>query len=81
MKNLNFEIAKYFSVLWPIGFSPYAPGTIASLFAAFLGYLTNIHYGSIFTLLLAIFTGILGWCSTKLYLETNNMQLNLFSIN
>ena len=61
MKNLNFQIAKYFAVLWPVGFFPFAPGTIASLFAAYLGYLTNIYLGSIFTLLFAILTGILGW--------------------
>ena len=52
MKNLNFQIAKYFAVLWPVGFFPFAPGTIASLFAAYLGYLTNIYLGSIFTLLI-----------------------------
>ena len=32
MKNLNFQIAKYFAVLWPVDFFPFAPGTIASLF-------------------------------------------------
>ena len=74
MKNLNFQIAKYFAVLWPVGFFPFAPGTIASLFAAYLGYLTNIYLGSIFTLLFAIFTGILGWWATKLYLETCNKK-------
>ena len=74
MKNLNFQIAKYFAVLWPIGFFPFAPGTIASLFAAYLGYLINIYFGSIFTLLVAIFTGILGWWATKLYLEISNKR-------
>ena len=74
MKNLNFQIAKYFAVLWPVGFFPFAPGTIASLFAAYLGYLTNIYLGSIFTLLFAIFTGILGWWATKLYLEISNKR-------
>ena len=61
MKNLNFQIAKYFVVLWPVGFFPFAPRTIASLFAVYLGYLNNIYLGSIFTLLVAILTGILGW--------------------
>ena len=61
MKNLNFQIAKYFVVLCPVGFFPFAPRTIASLFAVYLGYLNNIYLGSIFTLLFAILTGILGW--------------------
>ena len=74
MKNLIFEIAKYFAVLWPVGFFPFAPGTIASLFAAYLGYLTNIYFGSIITLLFAIFTGILGWWATKLYLEISSKK-------
>ena len=74
MKNLNFQIAKYFVVLWPVGFFPFAPGTIASLFAVYLGCLTNIYFGSIFTLLFAILTGILGWGATKLYLETCNKK-------
>ena len=69
MKNLNFQIAKYFAVLWPVRFFPFAPGTIASIFAAYLGYLTNIYLGSIFTLLIAIFTGILGWWATKYILK------------
>ena len=74
MKNLNFQIAKYFAVLWPVGFFPFALGTIASLFAVYLGCLTNIYFGSIFTLLFAILTGILGWGATKLYLETCNKK-------
>ena len=70
MKNLNFQIAKYFAVIWTVGFFPFVQGTIVSLFAAYLGNLTNIYFGSIFTLLFTILTGILGWWATKLYLET-----------
>ena len=66
MKNLNFQIAKYFAVLWPVGFFPLASGTIASLIVAYLGYLTNIFLGSIFTLLFAILTEILGWGGNKI---------------
>ena len=55
MKNLNFQIAKYFSVLWPVGFFPFAPGTIASIFAAYLGYLTNFYLGSIFIIFCYIY--------------------------
>ena len=74
MKNLNFKIAKYFAVLWPIGFIPFALGAITYFFEAYLGYLTNIYFGSIFTLILAIITGILSRLATKIYLETRNIK-------
>ena len=74
MKNFIFKIAINFAVLWPIGFFPIAPGTITSLFAACLGYLINIYLGSIFTLYLAIITGILGWWTTKLYLKKSTKK-------
>ena len=74
MKNLYFKSAKLISVLWPLGFSPFAPGTIASLFSAYLGYLINIYFGSLFTLALAIFSGIVGFWATKVYLEKNNQK-------
>ena len=71
MKNLEFKLAKSFSVLWPLGFFPFAPGTITSLVAAYLGYLTNIYFGSIFTLIFGLITGMLGWWATKIYIEKN----------
>ena len=55
MKNLKLKLAKLFSVLWPLGFFPFALGTTTSLVGAYLGYLTNIYFGSIFTLILSIF--------------------------
>ena len=50
MKNLYFKSAKPIAVMWPLGFSPFAPGTIASFFSVYLGYLINIYFGSLFTL-------------------------------
>ena len=74
MKNSNFQIVKCFSVIWSVSSFLFATGIIASLFAAYLGYLTNIYFGSIITLLFAIFTGKLGWWATKLYLENCNKK-------
>ena len=74
IENFKFKLAKMFSVLWPLGFFPFAPGTIASLFAAYLGYLTNIYFGSMFTLIFGVVSGILGWWTTKLYIERNNIK-------
>ena len=68
MKNLNFQIDCFFEDYHP-NIIHSAPGTIASLFAAYLGYLTNIYLGSIFTLLFAILTGILGWWSKNYILK------------
>ena len=56
------------------GFFPFAPGTIASLFAAYLGYLINIYFGSIFTLILCYIYWNTRLVATKLYIEKNNKK-------
>ena len=72
MDNLKFKLATIISVIWPIGYFPFASGTIASLFAAFLGYFINLFFGGLLTLILAIFLGIIGWWATKIYILKNN---------
>ena len=74
MNDLKLSLSKFFSILWPLGLFPFAPGTIASLFAAFLGYLINISFGGLFTIILAVFSGMLGWVTTKIYIEKNNKK-------
>ena len=74
MSNLKFKLATIFCVIWPIGYFPFASGTLASLFAASLGYFINLFLGGWFTIMLAVFSGIIGWWSTRIYLEKNNSK-------
>ena len=69
MSNLKIKLSTFISVVWPVGFSPIAPGTVSSFFASCLGLLVNIYLGSDATLFLAILTGILGWYASKIYIE------------
>ena len=71
MESLEFKLAKFFLVLWPLGFFPFAPRTTISLVAAYLEYLTKIYFGSIFTLIFGLITGILGWWTTTIFIEKN----------
>lgn len=72
MEKLKYKFAVFFSVLWPIGFSPFASGTVSSIFAAFIGFGINKYLGSEITLVIAFLTGLLGWWATRIYLERNN---------
>ena len=74
MSNLKFKLATIFCVIWPIGYFPFASGTFASLFAASLGYFINLFFGGLFTLILAVFSGIIGWWATKIYLEKSDSK-------
>ena len=74
MSNLKFNLSKYFSILWPLGLVPVAPGTIASLFAACFGYLINVFFGGFYTIIISVCSGILGWFATKIYIEKNNTK-------
>lgn len=74
MNNLYFKLAKLISVLWPLGFSPIAPGTITSIFSAYIGYLINIYFGSVFTLALASFSGVVGLWTINIYQKQNNVK-------
>ena len=56
--------------VWPTGNSPIAPGTVCSLFAAFIGYIININLGSDVTCLLGIISGLMGLYLTHKYLKT-----------
>ncbi|MAI28790.1 MAG: hypothetical protein CMP38_01140 [Rickettsiales bacterium] len=68
-ENYKFKVSRIISTVWPLGLFPFAQGTISSIFAAFIGYLTNIFFGSNITLLLAILVGIIGYFSTKIYIK------------
>ena len=68
MIKIFYILAQYFSVLWPIGYFKYAPGTLASFIAGLFGYFSNLFYGSDITIILAINLGLLGLLSTKYYL-------------
>jgi len=74
MTDFKSKIATFFSVVWPFGFFPFAPGTITSLFAVFIGFLINVYIGSDITMLLAILSGVLGWFTTNIYIKNNNKQ-------
>ncbi len=69
MANLEFIIAKFFSTVGPLGLFPFAQGTISSIFAASMGYYLNVHFGSDVTFCFAVLTGVLGWLSSKKYLQ------------
>ena len=66
--DLKFKVTKLVSTVWPIGMISFAPGTLSSLFAACIGFLINIYLGSDATFLFAIFSGIIGYYTTKIYI-------------
>ena len=68
MIKIFYILAQNFSVLWPIGYFKYAPGTLASFIAGLFGYFSNLFFGSDITIILAIMFGLLGLLSTKYYL-------------
>ena len=74
MTDFKLKFATFFSVVWPFGLMPFAPGTITSLFAVFIGFLINVYIGSDITMLLAILSGVLGWFTTNIYIKNNNKQ-------
>jgi phosphatidylglycerophosphatase A len=69
MSNLKIKFSEFVSLVGPIGHFPIAPGTMSSFSAACLGLLINVYFGSDATLFLAILTGILGWYTSKIYIE------------
>ena len=58
VKIIKYQIAKFISIIWPIGYFPFAQGTVASLLAATFGFFINLYFGSDITFLLSIFFGI-----------------------
>ena len=72
-ESLKFKVSRLISTVWPIGMASLAQGTLSSVFAAFIGFLVNIYLGSDVTFILAIFSGIIGYYTSKTYIsKTNN---------
>ena len=69
VENLKFKVARLISTVWPIGIFLFAQGTLCSVFAACTGFLINIYLGSNITFLLGIFSGIIGYYASKIYIS------------
>lgn len=68
-ESFKFKVSRLISTVWPIGMVSFASGTLSSVFAACIGFLTNIYLGSHATFLLGIFSGIIGYYSSKIYIS------------
>ena len=69
MRKINY--VNFIVKLWPIGNSPFAPGTICSLITSILGYFININFGSDLTICLAILSGLVGFFATNIYIKSS----------
>ncbi len=67
-------VVKLVVKLWPLGNSPFAPGTICSFVASLIGYVININFGSDITLCVGLISGLIGFYFVQIYISEVNKK-------
>tara|TARA_X000000368_G_C22911804_1_gene658925 strand:- start:509 stop:988 length:480 start_codon:yes stop_codon:yes gene_type:complete len=71
---LKSIVVKLVVKLWPLGNSPFAPGTICSFVASLIGYVININFGSDITLCVGLISGLIGFYFVQIYISEVNKK-------